>query len=181
MSKYFSSLLSLSLLFPAPAILASGGQGGAAPVVFTTSPQPVPFKLANEEREEAVATLTLVEAHADDSLSGLLIVSITEGRRRSLAQKLGVDWQSLPSTLARREVRARWAKGTACPELRLAFEALEASYGGQTLRFPPFVLRIQETSETLPQLLCGWTRQINARRPRRGFVMAINRLLMKEN
>jgi hypothetical protein len=42
------------------------------------------------------------------------------------------------------------------------------------------VLDIHETPEQMNQLFCSWTRQINAKRQRRGIIAAINRLIQPE-
>ena len=89
----------------------------------------------------------------------------------------------MPETLGRRELRLGWVKGTACPDLDLELPAFNLDYQGRKLEVDAFRFKIdidQETVETIPQLLCGWTRQINTRRPHLGIIMAINRLLLPE-
>ena len=89
----------------------------------------------------------------------------------------------MPETLGRRELRLGWVKGTACPDLDLELPAFNLDYQGRKLGVDAFRFKIdidQETVETIPQLLCGWTRQINTGRPHLGIIMAINRLLLPE-
>lgn len=225
MRTYFSSLPRLSILTvitvamalaaTTPATTFSNGQAlrstnadavQARPVVFTTPAKKIRLSLSQKPdakslppiRLRAAASLTLIEAHADDTLRCLLVLTLDKSERDRLSRRYGntqtdcpecpecpdcPEWKTVPETLGRRELRLRWVKGTACPDLDLELPAFNLDYQGRKLEVDAFRFKIdidQETVETIPQLLCGWTRQINTGRPHLGIIMAINRLLLPE-
>ena len=84
--------------------------------------------------------------------------------------------------IGREELRLRWHQGTSCPDIDLDLPAVKLKVNGLQIETVPTRARIDvslRTVETLPQLLCSWTRQINSGRPRQGIIMAINRLLIR--
>jgi len=219
MRNYFSSLPRLSILTiitvvmglaattPATTFFNSqrlqatfageAGAGQARPVSFTTPAKKLRLTLSQKPdakspspiRLRAAASLTLIEAHADDTLRCLLVLTIDKSERDRLSRRYDKaqtdwpDWQTVPETLGRHELRLGWVKGTACPDLDLELPAFNLDYQGRKLEVDAFRFKIdidQETVETIPQLLCGWTRQINTGRPHLGIIMAINRLLLPE-
>lgn len=155
--------------------------GEGAPVVFTTTPQRVRFRVdTRPETFQSLATLTLVEALSDDSLRALVVVTIGESERTRL-EKQFAPRSSIPATLEHREVRLKWRPRTSCPDLEIDLPALTFDAAGLPLTTIPSRLKIDVpliSTDSIPQLLCSWTRQINARRPREGVIMAINRLLL---
>ena len=177
--------------------------GQARPVVFTTPAKKIRLTLSQKPdakslppiRLRAAASLTLIEANTDDTLRCLLVLTLDKSERDRLSRRYGnaqndcpdwpdcPDWKTVPETLGRRELRLGWVKGTACPDLDLELPAFNLDYQGRKLGVDAFRFKIdidQETVETIPQLLCGWTRQINTGRPHLGIIMAINRLLLPE-
>lgn len=178
--------------------LPEEGEAQSKPIVFTPPARKISLKLDSRLdsrldskstapiRVQALASLTLIEANADDTLRGLLVLTLDESERRRLSRLKGqsdLDWQTLPEMLGRREVRIKWVRGTACPDLDLELPSFNLDYAGRKLEVPAFRFRIdiaQETVEAIPQLLCGWTRQINTGHPRLGIILAINRLLISE-
>jgi hypothetical protein len=213
MRTYFSSLPRLSILTIITVVMAlaaitpettlskaNGGAEQARPVVFTTPAKKIRLTLSQKPdakslppiRLRAAASLTLIEANADDTLRCLLVLTLDKSERDRLSRRYGnaqtdcpdcPDWKTLPETLGRRELRLGWVKGTACPDLDLELPAFNLDYQGRKLEVDAFRFKIdidQETVETIPQLLCGWTRQINTGRPHLGIIMAINRLLLPE-
>jgi len=51
---------------------------------------------------------------------------------------------------------------------------------GAKLSFDNLLLDVYEKPDQLSQLFCSWTRQINAKRQRRGIISAINRLIVPD-
>jgi hypothetical protein len=184
MIHYFSSLL--TGLFSIAFGVSSGQEPGPKPVVFTTPPQRIELRRPDDPQTyHGQASLTLLEAGSDDTIRAQLVVTLTSEER----QRLGQPGLELPETIGRQELRLRWHKGTSCPDIdldlptvRLAVsQAVSQAVNGRQLETRPTRVRIDvslRTVETLPQLLCSWTRQINAGRPRQGIIMAINRLLL---
>jgi len=176
MIHYFSSLLTG---FIGIAIgVSSGQEPGPKPVVFTTPPQRIELRRPDDPQTyHGQASLTLLEAGSDDTIRALLVVTLTSEER----QRLGQPGLELPETIGRQELRLRWHKGTSCPDIDLDLPIVRLAASGRQLETRPTRIRIDvslRTVETLPQLLCSWTRQINAGRPRQGIIMAINRLLL---
>lgn len=156
---------------------------GPRPAVFTTPPQRIAIRFAGEppgyQNYDGQVTLTLLEAGSDDTLRALLVLTLPPGERQRLVKR-GLE---LPETIHREELRLNWHRGTSCPDIDLDLPAVKFTGQGREMSTEPTRVRIDvslRTVETLPQLLCSWTRQINSRRPRLGIVMAINRLLIPD-
>lgn len=153
--------------------------GGPAPLSLT--PRRIEIGDGGKLRLMVSAGLTILEAGPDDTLRARLRLTLAGDERQRLARlRPEIGATSLPETVLDREVRLHWRRGTACPDLDLALPALKFSYLETELTSRPTSLRIDvaaDTVQTLPQLLCNWTRQINAGRPRLGIILAINRLL----
>lgn len=141
---------------------------------FTTGPQKVEWRV-NGQVITGQATLTFLEAHAeDDTLRANL--SVTEVHHSSPVKSPKQPEKRLaPFT---QEIRAHWRKGTSCPTLHLRIPAFELPAGSGPLPIPSFDLKVEETQAEVPQLLCSWTRQINAGRSRLGILRALNRILL---
>jgi len=192
MMEIFSSLVAIGILIAVASLPVSGqDRAPARPIVFTTPASNVRITHPGSKGSGSVvatgtASLTLVEAHADDTLSGLLILTLNDeelGRTEMKQGKKGpppIARDQLPAKTIRRELRLHWQRGTACPELELPITPFKFTLGETEFETLPFRLRIQESQERLTQLLCSWSRQINAGRPRQGIIMAINRLLVGE-
>jgi hypothetical protein len=164
--------------------LSLGQEPGPKPVIFTTPPQRILIRLTDQRQNSQYlagqASLTLLEAGSDDTLRALLIISLPGEERR----RLGKQGLELPETIHRQEMQLRWHKGTSCPDIDLDLQATRFEVNGLQMVTGQTKVRIDvslRTVETLPQLLCSWTRQINSGRPRLGIVMAINRLLIRED
>lgn len=148
------------------------GRGSTAG--FTIAPQRIEWRVGGQVITGQVI-LTLLEANPeDDTLRVSLRVALVRSSRsnRSTGQ--------LENTLGpfTHEVRAGWQKGTACPSLHLRIPDLELPAESEPIFIPSFVIKLEETAAEVPQLLCSWTRQINAGRSRLGILRALNRILL---
>jgi hypothetical protein len=183
MRTIFSSLLSISkrvLLAGLTSLGLAGLSLGQSPGGYTVPPQRLEASRSGADHFPVLASLTMVEAAPDDTVRGRLVLTIDEATRARLRQPSSRLTGEPPEIATRQEVRLRWRRGTACPDLELELPALRFDYLGMEMTTRPGRLRLEvaaETTQPLPQLLCHWTRQINSRRPRQGLVLAINRLL----
>jgi hypothetical protein len=178
MSKRFSSVFLVSLL-----LLNLGNIGqNSNPVVFTTQPKPAIAKLISAEKTtlEGRANLTVTKANDDDTITGIFVFTISDDARQKLAELSNSDLEEIPAKFSREDVIARFQKGTSCPTLHLEIASVEMEAAGTTMQFDRIVLDIVETQQQMSQLFCAWSRQINARRHRRGIIAAINRLIRPE-
>jgi hypothetical protein len=178
MSKRFSSLFLVSLL-----LLNLGNKGqNSNPVVFTTQPRPAIAKLVSAEQTtlEGRANLTVTKANDDDTITGIFVFTISDDARQKLAELSNSDLEEIPAKFSREDVIAKFPKGTSCPTLHLEIASVEMEAVGTTMQFDRIVLDIAETQQQMSQLFCAWSRQINARRHRRGIIAAINRLIRPE-
>ena len=142
---------------------------------FTITPQKIQWRVG-EQVVTGEVTVTLLEANPeDDTLRGRLDLTFLDrhSRRNRLPNQLEEALGSL-----KQEVRAHWQKGTFCPSLHLRIPALELPIESGPLQIPSFLIKVEETEAEVPQLLCSWTRQINAGRSRLGILRALNRLLL---
>jgi hypothetical protein len=168
-------------------------------VVFTTAPKTVVAKMtmsnnsgengqdARDNREENNAhiqgkiSFTVTAANEDDTLTGTLIFTLSNSAREKIAHLTGNDLKSIPNRIMKREVVANFRQGTACPYLFLIIPAGETTFEmeifQEKMRFSSLTTEIREAPDQMSQLFCSWTRQINANRPRRGIIAAINRLI----
>lgn len=165
----------------------SGPQANAQvskPVVYATAPKLAVAKLKSGESNPSdvrgKAAFTLAAATNDDTVTGTLVYTIPDDARQKIAQLAGRPLNSIPASVARKDVIAGFQNGTACPLVHLEIGAMELDVAGAKLHFNRIVLDVVETAEEVPQHFCAWTRQINAKRPRRGIIASLNRLLTGE-
>jgi hypothetical protein len=153
-------------------------------VVYTTPPKTsvAKFKLGDSEACEVrgKVTFTLKAANYDDTVVGTLVFTIPEEARKKIAEASGEPLTSIPARVARKDVVARFRKGTSCPEVSLEIGATELDVDGAKLSFDRVVVNVFETLEEVPQHFCFWARQINANRSRRGVIASLNRLITVE-
>lgn len=151
------------------------------PIPLSLSPRRIEVRDSGQLRFTVVAGLTMIEALPDDTLRARLLLTLPRDEQLRLARLRRENGAiSLSETVLGQEVRLRWRRGTSCPDLDLELPALKFGYLETVMTTRPALLRIDvaaDTVQTLPQLLCNWTRQINAGRPRLGIILAINRLL----
>lgn len=160
------------------------------PVVLTTVPKLINAKLIagntthlvgkNADTLRGTATLTIVTANEDDTVTGTLAVAFADDDRKKIAGITGKPLNSTPANVMKKDVVAGYKNGAACPILRLEVGETEWEIAGVKARTDRLALEIVETPDQIPQLFCAWTRQINAKRPRRGIIAAINRLISTE-
>ncbi len=160
------------LLIVSLAVKAEDGK----PVIQTTAPR-LTAAAINGFQIEGLATFTMTAANFDDTVTGIFIYTLSDDSRRKLARATGQDLSVTPASLTKKDVIAGFKKGTSCPKIQLAFAAFELEAMNRKISFDRVVLDFNETTEEMPQLLCAWTRQINANRHRRGIIAAINKLL----
>lgn len=163
-------------------IRASSGPVSAQshrPVVFSTPPQKVELILRypdSSSKVEARVSYTITSANADDTLTGTLGISFPgkPTKRREPAAKVEAE---LPHSVSETGVVASFHKQTSCPRLGIEVGPLELTIHGKKVSIERFELAINETKDEMSQLLCFWTKQINANGLRRGIVARINRLI----
>lgn len=149
------------------------------PVVFSTQPQRVELNLRypdSPSKVQARVTYTITSANPDDTLTGALVISFPGNptKRREPPGKLDAE---LPHSVSETGVVASFHKQTSCPRLRIEVGPMELTIHGKKVPVERFELAINETKDEMPQLLCFWTKQINANGLRRGIVARINRLI----
>jgi hypothetical protein len=178
MSKRFSSMFMALLLLLNPGSSAQDPE----PVIFTTQPKPAIANLisAGKMTLDGRASFTVTKAQDDDTITGTFVFTISDDERYKLAELSDFDLEEIPAKFSREDVTARFQKGTSCPTLHLEIPSVEMEAAGATMRFDLIVLDIVETQQQMSQLFCAWSRQINARRHRRGIIAAINRLIKPE-
>ncbi len=156
----------------------------AKPVVYTTPPKLAVAKLKSGESNiydvRGKATFTLTAANDNDTVAGTLVYTIPNDARQKIAQHTGKPLDSIPAVVARKDVIAGFQHDTACPVVHLEMGAIELDVAGAKLQFNRIVLDIVETADDVPQHFCAWTRQINAKRQRRGIIASLNRLITVE-
>ena len=156
----------------------------APQVVYTTPPKTsvAKFKLGESEAREirGKVTFTLTAANIDDTLTGTLIFTIPNQGRRMIAHASGQALNSIPASLAQKDVVAGFRRGAACPVVNLEIGAMELDVAGVKLSFNRIVVDVIETPGEVPQHICAWTRQINTGRPHRGVIASLNRLIAAE-
>jgi hypothetical protein len=141
---------------------------------FTILPQQTVWRVRGQVITGQVA-LTLLEANPEDDT---LRVNLRVSEVRSSRDDSSTGQSERVSPTFAQEVRAHWQKGTSCPTLQLRIPAVELPTENAPLPIPSFLVRIEETGMEVPQLLCSWTRQINAGRSRLGILRALNRSLL---
>lgn len=193
MNLRFASKLMLSVCLidcygsVAPARSQTAGQikqSAKAPVIFTTAPKLVEAKLKLADGSNSTvrgrATLTVVQANQDDSLTGTLVYLLPVEARQKIAQSSGRKLTEVPAAITQKDLTANFHRGTSCPLVKLRVSAKDTEVGKTTLHFDNVALEISEKPDQVNQLFCSWTRQINAKRQRLGIIAAINRLITLE-
>jgi len=195
MNKYFSSAAAVFCILTIGVLIVFANPQGqpARPIVFSTAPKLINARLIagnadktarrigkNSYTLRGTATLTIVVANEDDTVMGTLAVAFEDKDLKKIAEFAGKPPGTIPAILVKKDVVARFRNGAACPIVRLEIGETEWELGGAKAGISRFALDIVETPDQVPQLFCTWTRQLNAKRPRRGIIAAINRLISTE-
>ncbi len=155
------------------------------PVVYTTPPKTAISKLKEGESDvheiRGKATFMVTAANFNDTVTGTLIYSLSDEDRKRIAQVSGKPMSSVPASVVKKDLVAGFEAGAACPVVSLEIAATELEVAGVKLSFNRIVADIIETQENVPQHFCAWTRQINAKRQRRGIIASLNRLITGED
>jgi hypothetical protein len=125
-------------------------------------------------------TFTLTAANYDDTMAGTLVFTIPKEARKKIAEAACEPLSSIPASVTRKDVIAGFRKGTSCPTVGIEIGDTELDVAGAKLSFKRIVVDMIETTQEVPQHFCFWTRQINANRPHRGVIAALNRLVTVE-
>jgi len=157
-------------------------------LVYTTPPKTSVAKLKSisQSGEPAVheirgkVTFTLTAANNDDTMTGTVIFTIPNEGRQKIAQASGMSLNSIPASMAQKDVVAGFRHGAACPVVNLEIGAMELDVAGIKLSFNRIVVDVIETPGEVQQHICAWTRQINTGRPHRGVIASLNRLISIE-
>ena len=156
----------------------------AKPASYTTSPKLAIAKLKSGESNvydvRGKAAFTVTAANDDDTVAGTLVYTIPDDARQKIAQLSAKPLASIPASVTKKDVIAGFQSGTACPVVNLEIGATELDLAGVKLSFNRITLDVIETADQVPQHFCAWTRQINAKRQRRGIIASLNRLLVGE-
>jgi hypothetical protein len=153
----------------------------ARPVVYSTPARSIVAKLSLDEPKpyevHGKVSFTLTAANDDDTVAGVLVYTIPDEARKKIAQVSGKPLDSIPTSLVKKEVVAGFQPGATCPTVGIDLGAMEMEVAGLKLSFSHIVVNVIETKEEVPQLFCAWTRQINAKRQRRGIIASLNRVI----
>lgn len=156
----------------------------AKPVIYTTAPKLAIAKLKSGESSvydvRGKTAFTVTAANEDDTVVGTLIYTIPDDAREKIAQLSAKPLASIPASVTKKDVIASFQPGTACPVVNLEIGAAELDVAGVKLNFNRITLDVIETADQVPQHFCAWTRQINAKRQRRGIIASLNRLITGE-
>ena len=172
--------MTLSFIYLLTACVIADAQNGK-PVIFTTQSNLAIARFKSGETDKIPvrgrAAFTLTEANDDDTLKGTVAFTIPDDGRKKLAQISGKDLGAVPTNYLKKDVIAIFRKGTACPIAHIVIPTTELNASGIKLQLDRVEIEISENQQPITQLLCAWTRQINANRQRRGIIAAINRLI----
>ncbi|MCG3163065.1 MAG: hypothetical protein JMDDDDMK_04443 [Acidobacteria bacterium] len=153
-------------------------------IVYTTPPKVSVAKLKLDESKvyevRGKVTFTLTAANNNDTVAGILVYTIPDEARQKIAQVSGKPLNSIPATVTKKDVAAGFEDGAACPVISIVIGAMELDVAGVKLSFNRVVADVIETPDEVPQHFCAWTRQINAKRQRRGIIASLNRLITGE-
>jgi hypothetical protein len=156
----------------------------ARPAIYTTAPKLAIAKLKSGESNvydvRGRAAFTVTAANDNDTVAGTLVYTIPDDARQKIAQLSAKPLAAIPASVTKKEVITGFQSGTACPVVILEIGATELELAGTKLRFHRITLDVIETADQVPQHFCAWTRQINAKRQRRGIIASLNRLLTGE-
>jgi hypothetical protein len=182
MSRKFSSLI---LAFAC--LITTGMKAtvqNAKPVVFTTLSKVTVAKMQSDESDVTEVpgrvTLTVTAANFDDTITGTIVYTISDNTRQKIAKASGKDLSIIPTTFFKKDVISSFPKGTACPVMHVIIPPTVIEGAGIGLELERTVVEINESQGQMAQLICAWTRQINANRHRRGIIAAINRFIAGE-
>lgn len=156
------------------------------PVIFTTAPKIIKsqLKLADGANLHLIgsAALTITRANEDDSMTGVLVYTLTDEERHKIADRSGKALSEIPANTIQRNLTVNFQRNTACPliKVKVAINEVDFIDTKTKLSFDNLVLDIFESQGQLNQLFCSWTRQINVNRQRLGIIAAINRLIAPE-
>lgn len=182
MKRFFSSAPVIFYLLTIVVLIAYARPQGqpAKTAAFTTASRTVAMQMegaAGKHAPRGMATLTILRANEDDTVTGDLTVAFTDAERNQIAQFASKPLGSIPAAVVKKEVTAGFRKNTACPTVRLEIGETGVEIAGARASIQRLTLDIAESPAPVPQLFCTWTRQLNARRPRRGVIAALNRLI----
>jgi len=156
----------------------------AKPLIYTTALKLAIAKLKSGESNvydvRGKAAFTVMAANNNDTVTGTLVYTIPDNARQKIAQLSAKPLASIPASVTKKNVIASFQSGTACPVVNLEIGAAELDVAGVKLQFNRITLDVIETAEQVPQHFCAWTRQINAKRQRRGIIASLNRLITGE-
>jgi hypothetical protein len=156
----------------------------AHPVVYSTPAKMIIAKLKLDETKSyeihGKVTFTLTSANNDDTMVGILVYLLPDDARKKIAQVSGKPLDSIPTSLVKKDVTAAFQSGAACPAIGIEIGATEMDVAGVKISFSRILVDVIETREEVPQIFCAWTRQINAKRQRRGIIASLNRLITGE-
>jgi hypothetical protein len=156
----------------------------ARPLIYSTPPKSFVAKLkqdASQTQEiHGKVTFTLTAANYDDTVAGVLVYLFPEEARKKIAQVSGKPLESIPTSLVKKDVVAGFQSGAACPRVGIEIGATSFDVAGANLDTSRIVVDVIETQDEVPQLFCAWTRQINAKRQRRGIIASLNRAITGE-
>ncbi len=179
-------LLSVAAVLPAFLITEAGQP--RPPVVYTTPARNLEFSFvpATSSASGAIsspvaldgrANYTLTSVGDDDSLSGTFTIILSNVVRQKIAEITQSKVDQVAETYSRKNVPAKFAKGTACPSIDIEFAEVEIDVTGGRIATSGAKLVMPESADRLVQLMCFLTRQINANLERRGIVRSINRTI----
>jgi len=153
-------------------------------VVFASAPKLIAatLKLADGSNSavRVQATLNIVKANEDDSLTGTLVYRLADESRQKISQTAKRNLAEIPISITQKDLTVNFRHGTSCPLIRLQIPENDAEIGNAKLHVDSVTLDIHEAPDQINQLFCSWTRQINAKRQRLGIIAAINRLITVE-
>jgi hypothetical protein len=164
------------------ALHVTAAQQPRPPVVYTTPTRSVEISLLPTASGTAVplkaqASYTLTSVGDDDSLTGTFTITLPKLARQKIAESTQSKIEQIAETYSHKNVQAKPEKGTACPSIVLELSEFDIDVTSGHLVMSGLELRIPESGDRLIQLLCFWTRQINAKRERLGIVRSINRMI----
>jgi hypothetical protein len=181
MNKKFSSAILIVCLV---AIGVEVRAQETKPVVFTVYSKIMTAKIRCGETDQVTVqgrtAFTLTAANEDDTLTGVLVYSVSETERERIAQLTGAEPKEVPTNFIKKDVTANFRKGTACPIAHLVIPSAEIEIEGAMIHLDRVMMEINETHGPMPQLLCAWVRQVNTKHQRHGIIAAINRLIRGE-
>jgi len=163
-----------------------------SPVAYTTAPKAVVAKLkkANQAESEIKGALSFrfTRASLDDAIEGTVLFSLSDEARQKIAVYTEKSVADVPALVSQAGILARFEEGTAPPTIHLLLNPVELNLLGAVINLELTTLDIKArqnshtvyTDEEVEALITGWARQIQAARPRRGFIARLNRALAGE-